>query len=143
VLAADFLELNLRSVDTLKINYVIIATYSSEFHPNTTLWYDDVVAATSYIGPMVTEPGPSAQSSSTGAGAGGATTTGSGPSGVGQGGSGAATGAAPGEESGGCGCKLAASRPVAPWFLYAAGLLVLLARRRHFGGAGTRLAHTR
>ena len=52
VLAADFPNLRLRSTDALKINYAMLSTYSSEVHPNKTMWYDDVVVATSYIGPM-------------------------------------------------------------------------------------------
>jgi hypothetical protein len=53
-LAADFPNLRLRSTDALKINYAMLSTYSSEVHSNKTLWYDDVVVATSYIGPMYT-----------------------------------------------------------------------------------------
>jgi len=52
-LAGDFPNLRLRSVETLKANYIVIVSYSSSKHPNTTHWYDDVVAATSYIGPQV------------------------------------------------------------------------------------------
>jgi len=52
VLRGDFPNLRLRSVDTLKINNVHLSTYSSRVRPNQTLWYDDVVVATSYIGPM-------------------------------------------------------------------------------------------
>jgi MYXO-CTERM domain-containing protein len=54
-LTGDFPNLQLRSTDSLKVNHLAISTYSSEIHPNKTLWYDDVVAATSYIGPMVTD----------------------------------------------------------------------------------------
>jgi hypothetical protein len=52
-LAGDFPNLRLRSVGILKANYVVIVSYSSSSHPNVTHWYDDVVAATSYIGPQV------------------------------------------------------------------------------------------
>jgi hypothetical protein len=41
-------------VETLRANYIVIVSYSSSKHPNITHWYDDVVAATSYIGPQVT-----------------------------------------------------------------------------------------
>jgi hypothetical protein len=53
-LTGDFPNLRLRSETGLMLNHVAISTYSSEVHSNKTLWYDDVVAATSYIGPMVT-----------------------------------------------------------------------------------------
>ena len=53
-LAGDFPNLRLRSVETLRANYIVIVSYSSSKHPNITHWYDDVVAATSYIGPQVT-----------------------------------------------------------------------------------------
>ena len=52
-LAGDFPNLRLRSVETLKANQVILSSYSSRRDPNKTLWYDDVVVATSYIGPQV------------------------------------------------------------------------------------------
>jgi len=53
-LTGDFPNLRLRSVTTLKANQIIIVSYSSSVHPNVTHWYDDTVAATSYIGPQVT-----------------------------------------------------------------------------------------
>lgn len=52
VLKGDFPNLRLRSVDTLKINNVHLSSYSSRILPNQTLWYDDIVVATSYIGPQ-------------------------------------------------------------------------------------------
>jgi len=52
-LAGDFPNLRLRSVALLKANYVVIVSYSSSRHENVTHWYDDIVAATSYIGPQV------------------------------------------------------------------------------------------
>jgi len=55
-LAGDFGNLRLRSVEELKINQVILSSYSSRVEPDQTLWYDDVVVATSYIGPQM--PGP-------------------------------------------------------------------------------------
>jgi len=51
-LAGDFPNLRLRSVPTLKANHIVIVSYSSSKRPNVTHWYDDVVAATSYIGPQ-------------------------------------------------------------------------------------------
>jgi hypothetical protein len=54
-LAGDFPNLRLRSVGILKANYIVIVSYSSSRHPHVTHWYDDVVAATSYIGPQVSE----------------------------------------------------------------------------------------
>ena len=51
-LIADFPNLRFRDVDTLKIDYLTIGGY---INPNlvrtNTIWFDDVVAATSYIGP--------------------------------------------------------------------------------------------
>ncbi len=52
-LVGDFPGLRLRETEELKLNHVAISTYSSQLHDNKTIWYDDVVAATSYIGPMV------------------------------------------------------------------------------------------
>ncbi len=51
-LAGDFPNLRFRSVEELKPNHVIIVAHSSSVRPNQTLWYDDIVAATSYIGPQ-------------------------------------------------------------------------------------------
>lgn len=51
-LAGDFPNLRLRSVELLKANYLVIVSYSSSRHENVTHWYDDIVAATSYIGPQ-------------------------------------------------------------------------------------------
>jgi hypothetical protein len=52
-LAGDFPNLRLRGAATLKANQLILGSYSSSTHPNKTHWYDDVVAATTYIGPQV------------------------------------------------------------------------------------------
>jgi len=57
VLRGDFPNLRLRSTDALKINNVHLSTYSSRVRPNQTLWYDDIVIATSYIGPQK-DPAP-------------------------------------------------------------------------------------
>lgn len=53
-LAADFPNLRLRDVPELKANRVSLGLYSqSELVTKTcTMWYDDMVVATSYIGPM-------------------------------------------------------------------------------------------
>jgi hypothetical protein len=51
-LAGDFPGLRLRSDEALKINQVVLNSYSSRRDENKTLWYDDVVVATSYIGPQ-------------------------------------------------------------------------------------------
>ena len=55
-LTADFPNLRLRDVDTLKIDECSLALHikSNTLRANKK-WYDDVVMATSYIGPMVTE----------------------------------------------------------------------------------------
>jgi len=52
-LAGDFPNLRLRSVASLKVNHVVLSSYSSRTDANKTLWYDDVVVATSYIGPQL------------------------------------------------------------------------------------------
>jgi hypothetical protein len=52
-LSGDFPNLRLRSVPILTANRINIVTYSSRLQPHTTLWYDDIVAATAYIGPQV------------------------------------------------------------------------------------------
>ena len=52
-LRGDFPNLRFRTVEELKPNNVIIVAHSSRVQPNQTLWYDDIVAATSYIGPQV------------------------------------------------------------------------------------------
>ena len=79
-LAGDFQNLQLRSTADLKPNHIAISTYSSRVDANKTLWYDDVVAATSYIGPMysglITHPdigafNPDASLNDAGAGFGG------------------------------------------------------------------------
>ena len=52
-LAGDFPNLRLRTVEILKAKYMVIVSYSSSKHDNVTHWYDDIVAAASYIGPQV------------------------------------------------------------------------------------------
>lgn len=60
-LIADFLNVRLRDVDTLKINKVELDLYIKDNPaPSDMLkWYDNVVVATSYIGPMSKASGPS------------------------------------------------------------------------------------
>ena len=53
-LSADFPNLRLRDVETLKANVIGLGLYtqSDKITKTCFMWYDDVVAATSYIGPM-------------------------------------------------------------------------------------------
>lgn len=51
-LAADFPNLRFRDVDSLKIDFFTVGGYINPSKARTNkLWYDDVVAATSYVGP--------------------------------------------------------------------------------------------
>jgi hypothetical protein len=53
-IVADFLNLRLRDVGTLKINRFSVGLFiAKNSGRENTKWYDDVVAATSYIGPQV------------------------------------------------------------------------------------------
>ena len=55
-LIADFLNLRFRDVESLKMDYLSIGGYINPNKVRTNkIWYDDVVAATSYIGPLVME----------------------------------------------------------------------------------------
>jgi len=66
-LAADYQNLRLRDVDTLKANRVGLGLYTQNdmIRGRCEMWFDDVVVATSYIGPMATRkksgPAKSAQ----------------------------------------------------------------------------------
>jgi hypothetical protein len=51
-LVADHPGLRFRTADSIKARYVSLSTYSSAYVAGQTLWYDDVVIAKSYIGPM-------------------------------------------------------------------------------------------
>jgi hypothetical protein len=55
-LMGDFPKLRLRNVATLKADRIQLALYTENrrVRRDATMWYDDVVAATSYIGPRVT-----------------------------------------------------------------------------------------
>jgi hypothetical protein len=52
-LAADFGNLRLRDVETLKANRIGLGLYTQngKVQKTVTMWFDDVVAATSYVGP--------------------------------------------------------------------------------------------
>jgi hypothetical protein len=52
-LICDVPHLRFRAVATLKLNHVVLGSYSSRRDANKVMWYDDVVVATSYIGPQV------------------------------------------------------------------------------------------
>ena len=61
-LAMDFPNLRLRDVDSLKIDLVMIGLFVQEgSHPETRKWYDNLVVATSYIGPVAPAAGDSAE----------------------------------------------------------------------------------
>ena len=53
-LVGDFMNLRLRDVETLKANRIGLSLYTQNdlVKKNCYMWYDDVVVATSYIGPM-------------------------------------------------------------------------------------------
>lgn len=91
-LAGDFPNLRFRTIDAVRARHAILASYSSQENPNKTLWYDDVVVATEYIGPMSGGGGS--------AGAGGGNSGGSGGSAAGGSG-GSAAGGTGGAASGG------------------------------------------
>lgn len=125
-LAADFQNLRLRDVPELTIDYFAVGLHiGSNTQGVAYKWYDNVVAAGSYIGPLYT-PGPDGETDTsagsggssgdasggvtTGGETGGGVTTGAGASSGGGGSSGASAGSAsetgaqePGEGSG-CGC---------------------------------------
>ncbi len=56
-LAADFPHFRLRDAEELKANLINVSLYTQNrrVQGGCAMWYDDVVAATSYIGPMVGE----------------------------------------------------------------------------------------
>jgi hypothetical protein len=92
VLTGDFPNLRFRTIDAVRARYAILASYSSQQNPNKTLWYDDVVVATEYVGPM-----------STGGAAGAGGSAGGGTGGVGGDATGGAGGSAGSSTSGGGG----------------------------------------
>ena len=54
-LTGDFPKFRVRDVENLKANLINVSFYTENprVHGGCVMWYDDVVAATSYIGPMV------------------------------------------------------------------------------------------
>jgi hypothetical protein len=54
-LAADFPNLRFRTADALKLNRVGVTIYESRNNGLHRVWIDDVVVATTYIGPMITD----------------------------------------------------------------------------------------
>jgi hypothetical protein len=52
VLLADHPNLRFRTVESLKARYVTLSTYTSRKAENNILWYDDIVVAKKYIGPV-------------------------------------------------------------------------------------------
>lgn len=150
VLVADWHNLRLRDVDTLTIDRFGLGFHiGSNVNGETKKWYDNVVAATAYIGPLY-EPGASDETGGSGGvddtaggsegGSGGASSSASGSASAGSA-SGSASadgdefgpssetdGGAPAEGDSGCGCR-ADGRGSGAW-LFALGLLPLVARRR-------------
>ena len=51
-IAGDWHNIRFRTVKSLKADQFWLDSYSSQIHENKTLWFDDIVGATSYIGPM-------------------------------------------------------------------------------------------
>ena len=51
-LIADHPHRRFRTVDTIQARVVSLSSNSSRIDPNKTIWYDDIVVATEYIGPM-------------------------------------------------------------------------------------------
>lgn len=141
-LVADFQSLRLRDVPELTIDHFGLAFHVGS-NPNgeTKKWYDNVVAAQSYIGPLY-EPGAGGETDDSGGGVdetgGGEGEGGSGESGgtstTGDGGPDGDTGTevdggggGQSEGDGGCGCR--ADRNHRGWWLVLFGMLGLI--RRH------------
>ncbi len=138
-LIADFQNLRLRDVATLKIDRFNLSLHIGS-NPNgvTHKWYDNVVAATSYIGPVMLPSdggsGGGAGGGAGGGGAGGGSGTGGGAgggagTGGGTGGGGAGTGGGSPGAAGGCGCH-----GVDGSLLPLLALARALVRRRHLAG---------
>jgi len=139
-LAADFHNLRVRDIDSLKID-----RYGLSFHigsnPNgeTRKWYDNVVAAGAYIGPLF-DPGDGGDGGTDGDGGDdgtGSGTGGDGSTGSGAGGDGNGTGSdtdeeEPGgdEDGDGCGCRAAKDGRGGLVVAFALFALVGLGRRR-------------
>jgi hypothetical protein len=125
-LIADFPNLRLRDVSTLKMDRAELMLH---IHSNTTRvnkkWYDDVVVAKSYIGPMSTGSGTPPPP-------GGGTTTTPPPPPAGTGTTVAAGGDGGGSDSSRCGCGTAGrlDARACGWLALAACALAILFRRR-------------
>jgi hypothetical protein len=52
-LAGDFPDLNVRSLSTLKLDHAHVMLSAAHSERINKKWYDDVVIATKYIGPIV------------------------------------------------------------------------------------------
>jgi hypothetical protein len=157
-LAADFQNLRLRDVETLRIDRFGLSFHiGSNPAGDTHKWYDDVVAAGAYIGPVF-EPGAGDDTAGDDAGsdgdAGGSsdgdTASATGAGGTGGGGPGGATEAAgdgaasegpatesPSEDAdgGGCACVAAGREPATVWLGVWLGVWfgLSVARRRRLG----------
>ncbi len=57
-LVADFQNLRMRDISSLKIDRIALGLHSKGSPQENTKWYDDVVVARSYIGPMSTSSSP-------------------------------------------------------------------------------------
>jgi hypothetical protein len=55
-LAGDFPDLNVRSLSTLKLDHAHLMLHAAHSERINKKWYDNVVIATKYIGPMVSTP---------------------------------------------------------------------------------------
>jgi hypothetical protein len=53
VLLADHPNLRFRTVEQVKARFVTLSTYTSRKQDNNIMWYDDIVVATKYIGPII------------------------------------------------------------------------------------------
>ena len=147
VLAADFQNLRLRDIDTLTIDRFSVGLHAgSSVNGEQKKWYDNVVAADSYIGPMYVPGGEdtggsegggssdeagsadsgSASGSASDSGSGSASASASGSDDAGSGGSEASSAGQGDGDDAGCGCR-ATPRGASAFALL--GLLAL--RRRH------------
>jgi MYXO-CTERM domain-containing protein len=151
-LAADFQNLRLRDVDTLTIDRFAVGFHAgSNTNGEQKKWYDNVVAADSYIGPMYvpgaadsggsdggdsssgggsSEGGSASATGADSATGGGSATGGSATDSADGSGSGASAGQGD-DDSGGCGCR--ATGPNASAFVFLAALGVPCRRRRRCG----------
>ncbi len=128
-LVGDFPNLRLRSTASLQPNHAALSTYSSEVHDHKTIWYDDVVVATSYIGPMFHGSSPGDD-----AGAGEDADGGTGEEIDAGPGAGVDGGTGPGGDDppeSGCGCRVRSGTPAAiPALIAFLGLAFFLRPRR-------------